>query len=160
MPVKDSASPRIPVSTYRLQFNYQFTFTDAGNIIHYLHELGITDIYASPYFKARKGSLHGYEVMDPNSLNPELGTEEEYDEADILKHRVEDLKSLLSADDPHLIELLSIITALNHLPDYMEIDQEKIDERYREKEVIKKRLADLFNTDFHTILKRHNCTQN
>jgi (1->4)-alpha-D-glucan 1-alpha-D-glucosylmutase len=53
--------------------------------------------------------------------------------------------SLLSADDPHLAELLSIITALNHLPKYTEKDVEKIDERYREKEVIKKRLAELFN---------------
>jgi (1->4)-alpha-D-glucan 1-alpha-D-glucosylmutase len=63
----------------------------------------------------------------------------------ILKHRIEHIGSLLSADDPHLAELLSIITALNHLPKYTEKDVEKIDERYREKEVIKKRLAELFN---------------
>ena len=250
MPEKSPSGPRIPVSTYRLQFNYQFTFTDARNIVPYLHELGITDIYTSPCFKAQKGSLHGYEVVDPNSLNPELGTEEEYDEfvkelrkygmgqildivpnhmciecndnvwwtdllengisspysiffdidwnpvrkalenkvlipilgdqygtvlenqelqlifeggaffisyydhklpvipdtySYILKHRIENMGSLLSADDPHLAELLSIITALNHLPKYTEKDVEKIDERYREKEVIKKRLAELFN---------------
>src|SRR4030042_505612 len=78
MPIKPPYGPRIPVSTYRLQFNNQFTFTDARNIVPYLHELGITDIYASPYFRARKGSLHGYEIVDYNSLNPEVGTEEEY----------------------------------------------------------------------------------
>jgi len=250
MSEKDLPRTRIPVSTYRLQFNYQFKFSNARNIIPYLHELGITDIYASPYFKARKGSLHGYEVVDPNSLNPELGTAEEYDEfvrelrkygmgqildivpnhmcvqcndndwwndvlengmsspysiffdidwkpvkkslenkvlipilgdqygnvlenqelqltleggaffisyydhklpvlpdtyAYILKHRLEDAQSLLSPDDPHLVELLSIITALGHLPHYTEKDTEKIAERYREKEVIKKRLAELID---------------
>jgi (1->4)-alpha-D-glucan 1-alpha-D-glucosylmutase len=71
--------PRIPVATYRLQFNREFTFVDAKNIFAYLHELGITDIYASPYFRARKGSLHGYDVVDHNTLNPEIGTEEQYD---------------------------------------------------------------------------------
>ena len=70
---------KIPVSTYRLQFNYLFGFVDATKIVRYLHELGITDVYASPYFKARKGSLHGYDIVDPNTLNPEVGTDEEYD---------------------------------------------------------------------------------
>ena len=250
MSITRPPDPRIPISTYRLQFNYRFTFTDARTIIPYLHELGITDIYASPCFKARKGSLHGYEIVDPNSLNPELGTEEEYDEfvkelrrhgmgqildivpnhmciecndnvwwtdvlengisspyanffdidwrpgkkefenkvlipvlgdqygnilenqelqlsfeagaffvsyhgynlpitpetyACILKHRLEDLGNLVSSDAPHLVELQSILTALSHLPEYAERDRMKIDERYREKEVIKKRLAALFN---------------
>ena len=247
--IRDSG-PRIPVSTYRLQFNYKFTFNDAGSIIPYLHELGITDIHASPCFRARKGSLHGYDVVDPNSLNPELGTEHEYDNfvselrkygigqildivpnhmciecndnawwldvlengmsspysiffdidwkpvkkslenkvlipilgdqygnalenqelqltfdggsffvsyndhklpvipdtyTYVLKHRIEDVQERLPADNPHLVELQSIITSLSHLPEYTEKDQEKINERYREKEVIKKRIAALFN---------------
>lgn len=75
-----SYEARIPVSTYRLQFNCRFTFRDAREIIRYLSALGITDIYASPYFKAQQGSLHGYDIVDPNALNPEVGTEEEYDE--------------------------------------------------------------------------------
>ncbi len=70
--------PRIPVSTYRLQFNRLFTFQNAARIAGYLDELGITDIYASPYFKARRGSLHGYDIVDPNSFNPEVGSEEDY----------------------------------------------------------------------------------
>ena len=69
---------RIPSSIYRLQFNSRFRFVDATRIIGYLHDLGITDIYASPYFKAKKGSLHGYDIVDPNVLNPEIGTEEDY----------------------------------------------------------------------------------
>lgn len=70
---------RIPTATYRLQFNYQFTFSDALKIIKYLHELGITDIYSSPYFAASKQSLHGYNIIDHNRINPEIGTEEDYD---------------------------------------------------------------------------------
>ena len=72
-------APRIPVSTYRLQFNAHFRFSDAQKIVPYLHELGISDIYASPYLKARKGSMHGYDIVDPTVLNPEVGTAEEYD---------------------------------------------------------------------------------
>ena len=71
---------RIPVSTYRVQFNRDFRFADALRIIPYLDELGITDLYASPILKARPGSLHGYDVTDPTQLNPELGTPEEFDE--------------------------------------------------------------------------------
>ena len=242
--------PRIPVSTYRLQFNKQFRFTDAKEIVPYLHNLGISDIYASPYFMAKEGSLHGYDIVDPNTLNPEIGTEAEYSEligelqrhgmgqildivpnhmcveskdnvwwtdvlengpssqyADyfdidwnplkkelknkmllpilgdqygnilenqelrltfeegaffvayydnkfpiipktyitILKYRIEELEKRLSPDDPYFIELLSIITALDHLPFYTETDPEKITERYREKEIIKKRLWNLYH---------------
>jgi (1->4)-alpha-D-glucan 1-alpha-D-glucosylmutase len=64
---------RIPVATYRVQFNPGFDFGAAGEVVPYLAELGISDLYASPVFKARKGSLHGYDVVDPAQLNPELG---------------------------------------------------------------------------------------
>lgn len=241
--------PRIPVSTYRLQFNQAFGFSDARRITRYLHELGITDIYASPYFRARKGSLCGYDIVDPNALNPEVGTEEDYDEwvgelkkygmgqildivpnhmcnesdnpwwRDVLEngpgspyakffdidwspavrkltHKIlipvlgdqygkalegqelklvfekgafficyyddrfpilpntyifilqflpEGRKNLFSDDNPHFRELLSIVTALKHLPTYTEEDPEKITERYREKEIIKKRLYTLYS---------------
>ena len=76
----ESCYREIPVSTYRLQFNYSFTFKDATRLIPYLHALGITHCYASPYFKAVPGSLHGYDVVDPASLNPEIGTEADYQE--------------------------------------------------------------------------------
>jgi len=71
--------PRIPVATYRLQFNSKFRFSDAAKILPYLRELGISDVYSSPCFKAREGSLHGYDIVDPGSLNPETGTEADYD---------------------------------------------------------------------------------
>ena len=244
----DKPLPRIPVSTYRLQFNHTFGFNDAMGIVSYLHDLGISDVYASPYFKARKGSLHGYDIVDPSALNPEVGTEEEYgifvqklgeygmghildivpnhmscesenpwwmdilengrsspyaDFFDIdwnpaikklsgklhipvlgdqygrvlenqelklrfeegaffisyqdikfpvlpetyallLQHRLEDFQNLSTDANPHLTELLSIVTALKHLPTVAEQDAEKIGERYREKEIIKKRLLTLY----------------
>ena len=241
---------RVPIATYRLQFNHQFKFSDAKSIISYLHELGISDCYASPYFKAKKGSLHGYDILDHNQINPEIGTEEEYDElieelqkhrmghlldivpnhmcitgnentwwmdvlengpssvyadffdidwkpikdelqnkvllpilsnqygqvlesqelslrfeegaffirygeqklpidpasyARILKFRIDDLEKEVGKDHPQLQELLSILTALTHLPAPSEKDREKMIERRREKEVIKRRLWTLHN---------------
>ncbi|MGI6284703.1 malto-oligosyltrehalose synthase [Neomoorella humiferrea] len=69
---------RIPVATYRLQFNRDFDFNAARRVVPYLHALGVTDVYASPLLQARKGSLHGYDVTDPGRLNPELGSEEDF----------------------------------------------------------------------------------
>lgn len=64
---------RIPTSTYRIQFNAEFGFTDAEAITPYLVRLGIGDLYASPSLTARPGSSHGYDVADPSRLNRELG---------------------------------------------------------------------------------------
>src|SRR6266850_2213624 len=64
---------RVPSATYRLQFNHSFTFDQASAIVEYLDELGITDVYASPFLMARPGSLHGYDVTDPTRFNPEIG---------------------------------------------------------------------------------------
>ncbi|HYW89840.1 MAG TPA: malto-oligosyltrehalose synthase [Chloroflexota bacterium] len=71
--------PRPPTSTYRVQFHAGFTFRDAARLVPYLHDLGISHVYASPYLRARSGSTHGYDVADPSSLNPELGSEEDYE---------------------------------------------------------------------------------
>jgi (1->4)-alpha-D-glucan 1-alpha-D-glucosylmutase len=64
---------RIPIATYRVQLNPEFDFKAAREIVSYLADLGVSDLYASPVFKARKGSLHGYDIVDPAQLNPELG---------------------------------------------------------------------------------------
>lgn len=71
---------RIPAATYRIQFNAQFRFRDACALVSYLHSLGITDLYASPLLQARRGSSHGYDVTDLSRLNPEIGTEEEFED--------------------------------------------------------------------------------
>ena len=64
---------RIPIATYRFQFNSEFRFEQARSLVPYLASLGISDVYASPIFKAKPESPHGYDVVDPNQLNPELG---------------------------------------------------------------------------------------
>ena len=73
-------APRIPLSTYRLQFNRDFTFNQARAIIPYLRELGISHLYASPYLKARPVSRHGYDIIDHNALNPEIGSDKEFEQ--------------------------------------------------------------------------------
>ncbi len=240
---------RIPLSTYRLQFNAHFRFNDAREIFPYLHRLGIGDIYASPYFKARAGSLHGYDILDQNSLNLEIGSEDEFEAmvgelkrwdmgqildivpnhmciegqgnalwmdvlengpsstsagffdidwhpvkkelenkilipilgeqygsalengdlrlsfeegsffvyyhdhklpiipktySNILTLCIEDLQRELSNTEAGLQELMSIVTSLKHLPPTTEEDPERIVERYREKEVVKRRLWELY----------------
>src|SRR5215211_7227203 len=70
---------RIPTCTYRLQFNRWFTFSQAREIVAYLDALGISDVYASPYFQASPGSLHGYDITDHNKLNTAIGSRADYD---------------------------------------------------------------------------------
>ena len=240
---------RIPLSTYRLQFNRFLTFGDAKTIVPYLAELGITDIYASPYMKAKPGSLHGYDIVNHEELNPEVGTEQEYEaftaelkkfgmgqvldivpnhmcilgenrwwknvlengrsspfayyfdidwnymkeslkervllpilgeqygkalEAGelklsfregafylcyfdhilpiepgsyelVLKNRIEELEGKISGTE-EFEELMSVLTALAHLPGTGAADPEKMRERQREKEVIKRRLSSLYGS--------------
>ena len=65
--------PRIPVATYRLQFRNGMTFARASELIPHLKALGISHLYASPIFAAVSGSTHGYDVTDPNAIEPSLG---------------------------------------------------------------------------------------
>jgi (1->4)-alpha-D-glucan 1-alpha-D-glucosylmutase len=75
-------------ATYRVQLNAAFTFARAREIVPYLDELGISHLYCSPILVARRGSRHGYDVVDPTRLNPELGNESEFrDLADALHER-------------------------------------------------------------------------
>ena len=239
---------RIPVSTYRLQFNRDFTFAHARALIEYLRELGITDCYSSPVLKARAGSVHGYDIVDHAQINPELGGEAEFVEfaralreremgllmdvvpnhmciashengwwQDVLengpgspfaryfdvdwnppnpalKDRVllpilgdqfgrvlekqelrvayrdgafhlnywetqlpvasrtstlilrlalDTSRALLGESHPHVIELESIVTALNNLPARTETDPVRVRERRREKDVVRRRLSEL-----------------
>jgi (1->4)-alpha-D-glucan 1-alpha-D-glucosylmutase len=73
------SGPRVPTSTYRLQFNGHFGFKDATEIIPYLQKLGISDIYSSPFFRSRPDSDHGYDVSNHNELNLSIGTREDLD---------------------------------------------------------------------------------
>src|SRR5256714_4328840 len=77
--MKQSQHPRIPTCTYRLQFNRWFTFAQAREILPYLRKLGVSDVYASPYFQASPESMHGYDITDHNQFNAAIGSREEYD---------------------------------------------------------------------------------
>ena len=240
---------RVPVSTCRLQFNRLLPFNRAREIVPYLNELGITDIYSSSYLRSAPGSLHGYDIVRYDQLNSEVGTNDEYesftDELSrhemgqvqdivpnhmcilgdnpwwqsvlengqsspyahffdidwsasletlrgrvllpilgeqygkalemgeiqlsfreggfflacyenllpvepgsyelILRHGLGELESNIRGTQAYE-ELMSVITALGHLPGISERDLEKKRERNREKEVIKRRLSALYET--------------
>ncbi|HET7728949.1 MAG TPA: malto-oligosyltrehalose synthase [Usitatibacter sp.] len=70
---------RIPRATYRLQLHGEFTFRDATRLLPYLAELGVSHVYCSPYLRARPGSKHGYDIIDHDALNPEIGTEADFE---------------------------------------------------------------------------------
>lgn len=67
------AEARAPVSTYRIQFHHEFDFAAAERILAYIEKLGIGDVYCSPLFEARPGSLHGYDIIRHDRFSPELG---------------------------------------------------------------------------------------
>ncbi|NJK99140.1 MAG: malto-oligosyltrehalose synthase [Spirulinaceae cyanobacterium SM2_1_0] len=77
---------QIPTATYRLQFTPQFDFAAAKKIVDYLAALGISHIYASPVLKAGTGSTHGYDVVDPAQINPELGGQKNFEQLIVLLH--------------------------------------------------------------------------
>src|ERR1700688_4303031 len=241
---------QIPRATYRLQLNRDFTFDQARAIVPYLAALGISHCYVSPLLKARPGSMHGYDIVDHSSINPEIGTPEDFDrfvdalhrhdmglivdivpnhmgvmgsdnawwldvlengEAStyacffdidwrplkeelhgkvlvpvlhdhygavlesgelklvfqpelgafdisyrnhrfpvnprqyprILLHSTAKLAATLGEQNPELLEFQSLITAFSHLPARQEVDSERIVERNRDKEIHKRRLAEL-----------------
>lgn len=237
-----------PRSTYRLQLNQGFTFSNARSIICYLADLGVSHCYTSPFLPAGKDSQHGYDICNYTRINPELGGEAEYsafvdelsqnqmghildfvpnhmgiadsenkwwqdvlengrcspyseffdiewnpakaelkgkillpiladqygvvlEQGDlrldfregafflkyfdhhlpvnpqsasiVLSHNLENLQKEILENDSHLQEFLSIITALNHLPDSKNTAPEKIEERIREKSMSYDRLQRL-----------------
>jgi (1->4)-alpha-D-glucan 1-alpha-D-glucosylmutase len=105
---------RVPSATYRLQLHHGFRFVAAQALVPYLHDLGISDIYASPFFKARRRSLHGYSVTNPLIINPELGSRAAFNAlARSLKYRSMGLlldivpnHMALSHDNPWWLEVL------------------------------------------------------
>ncbi len=126
-----------PRATYRLQFHAGFRFTDATALVPYLHALGISHVYASPYLKARPGSPHGYDIVDHNAINPEIGTPEEYAEfVDAL--RVHGMGHVLDFVPNHMgvggcdnawwLDLLSWGRD-SHYADYFDVDWEPLREQ-------------------------------
>jgi (1->4)-alpha-D-glucan 1-alpha-D-glucosylmutase len=238
----------IPTATYRLQFHKDFRFENALEIVGYLRDLGITDVYASPIFRARAGSMNRYDVVDHSEIDNALGGAKAFDKLSaalrahgmglildvvpnhmgigepsngwwmdvlengqgssyaayfdiewqpanphlenkvllpiledqygnvledgklnlvyedgaffihyyeaklpiaprtysaILTPQSERLAETLGRDAAQLLELQSILTAISHLPLRTEADPERLAERRREKEIIKRRIAAL-----------------
>jgi (1->4)-alpha-D-glucan 1-alpha-D-glucosylmutase len=120
----------IPLSTYRLQFNRSFTFSQAADLVPYLAELGITHCYASPYLRSRPGSMHGYDIIDHHHLDPEIGTKEEYERFVSALHQhgmgqildvVPNHMGILSADNAWWLEVLENGEASTYA-DFFDID--------------------------------------
>ena len=113
LPALDSAP--IPRATYRLQFNAGFGFADAQAAVPYLAALGISHLYASPILKARPGSSHGYDVIDPGQINPEIGDEAAFESLHqaLVAHGMQMLLDIvpnhmgvLEADNPWWLDVL------------------------------------------------------
>ena len=69
----------LPTATYRLQLTADFTFDAAIAVLPQIKKLGVSHIYASPFLKARRGSTHGYDIIDHSQINPELGGEDAFE---------------------------------------------------------------------------------
>jgi len=91
----------VPRATYRIQLNSAFTFEDATALVPYLSALGISHVYCSPYFRARSGSTHGYDVVDHNAFNPEIGTREQF-ETFVATLRAHDMGHILDIVPNHV----------------------------------------------------------
>src|ERR1700749_1604969 len=108
--------PAIPIATYRLQLTASFDFDAAAAVIPYLKALGISHVYASPFTKARKGSTHGYDVVNHTLINHELGRDEVFKRLSSTR-KAPDLGLILDfvpnhvgvhfADNPWLIDLMN-----------------------------------------------------
>ena len=73
-----AAGKPIPRATYRVQLNGEFGFDRTAAIADYIARLGVSHLYASPYMKARPGSTHGYDIVNHNELNPEVGDQNDF----------------------------------------------------------------------------------
>jgi (1->4)-alpha-D-glucan 1-alpha-D-glucosylmutase len=132
-------APAIPIATYRLQLTKDFDFDKAAEVVPYLKALGITHLYASPFMKSRKGSTHGYDVVDHTRLNPELGGDAGFERlSDALK--AHDLGLILDfvpnhvgvhyADNPWWLDVLEWGPASPHAVSF-DIDWELLPYRRR-----------------------------
>lgn len=139
-----NAPLQIPTATYRLQFNRDFTFRDAAALVPYLASLGISHCYASPYFRARPGSMHGYDIIDHNALNPEIGSQEDYEHLVHELHRhgmgqildiVPNHMGVMGSDNAWWLDMLENGQA-SQFADFFDIDWEPIKDELRGKILI------------------------
>jgi (1->4)-alpha-D-glucan 1-alpha-D-glucosylmutase len=129
----------VPIATYRAQLTANFGFDAAAEIVPYLKALGITHFYASPFMKARKGSTHGYDVIDHTVINPELGGEAGFERlsAALRKHGVGLILDFVPnhvgvhfADNPWWLDVLEWGESSPHAVSF-DIDWEQLPHRSR-----------------------------
>ena len=146
-----------PRATYRLQLNRQFTFADATALVPYLAALGVSHVYLSPYFKARPGSLHGYDIVDHNALNPEIGDRADLDRlcAVLREHGMAQLVDIvpnhvgvLGAENPWWQDVLENGRAALHA-DFFDIDWDRTPD-----ELHGKLLIPVLGGPYGTVLER------
>src|SRR5579864_7526882 len=135
---------QIPTATYRLQLNPHFTFRDAAAIVPYLSELGISHVYASPYLRARSGSMHGYDIIDHSSINPELGTPDDYEGfgSELHRHRMRQILDIvpnhmgvMGSDNAWWLDVLENGEA-SDFADFFDIDWDPIKDELKGKVLI------------------------
>ena len=128
-------SADIPRATYRLQLHGDFGFADAERLLPYLAELGVSHVYASPFLKARPGSRHGYDIVDHQAINPEIGSSDDFDRycarlAELGMSQVIDVVpnhvGVLGADNPWWLDVLENGPASEYA-EYFDIDWERPD---------------------------------
>ncbi len=138
------AAAIIPRATYRLQLHRDFRFSHATDLVPYLAALGVSHVYCSPYLKARAGSLHGYDIIDHAMLNPEIGSEEQFERfvAALKAHGMGQLMDMvpnhmgvLGADNGYWLDVLENGPASTHA-DVFDIDWNPAKEGIENKVVV------------------------
>lgn len=151
-----STQVTIPRATYRMQFNANFTFQQACALVPYLEELGVSHCYASPYLKARAGSLHGYDVIDHNSLNPEIGSDEDFEHyvTTLREHRMGQILDIvpnhmgvMGGDNGWWLDVLESGPA-SYYADFFDIDWEPV-----KKELYHKLLLPVLGEHYGNVLE-------
>ncbi|HVO87344.1 MAG TPA: malto-oligosyltrehalose synthase [Casimicrobiaceae bacterium] len=147
----------IPRATYRVQLHKDFNFRAAREIVPYLARLGISHLYTSPFLKARTGSRHGYDIVDHQSLNPEIGTQEDFDALVCALHDhgmgllidvVPNHMGVLEADNAWWLDVMEHGPASRYAG-YFDIDWDPLSEELRGKV-----LLPILGAQYGTVLER------
>jgi (1->4)-alpha-D-glucan 1-alpha-D-glucosylmutase len=68
-----SNSASVPVGTYRVQFDGGFGFDAAAGVADYLAQLGVSHLYASPYFQTPPQGGNAYAIANFKKVSEQLG---------------------------------------------------------------------------------------